>query len=254
MFIPHHHNSKINNSMKKVSLLLLTILLTIGCNQKQKEQVVSQESNPQLTAAEIRNQKIQDSLKKVRNDSLALIAWGDVKFGMNMKEALATEIFKGGNKYDESITMEFERERNFKRAFGLNNLAAFWGKFKENELHRIYIDSYNPTANGINDLVSDCDIFVKNFTEKYGEPSYKKSKVNISEFNSGEEFEYAKFQIGDKKITIVLGELSSEVKFYYHVYIDNSKFPKKKYVMTEKEKREEQKQKEDTEKIKNNSF
>lgn len=240
--------------MKKVSLLLLTILLTIGCNQKQKEQVVSQESNPQLTAAEIRNKEIQDSLKKVRNDSLALIAWGDVKFGMNMKEALATEIFKGGNKYDESITMEFERERNFKRAFGLNNLAAFWGKFKENELHRIYIDSYNPTANGINDLVSDCDIFVKNFTEKYGEPSYKKSKVNISEFNSGEEFEYAKFQIGDKTITIVLGELSSEVKFYYHVYIDNSKFPQKKHVMTEKEKREEQKQKEDTEKIKNNSF
>ena len=68
------YNYKINNSMKKVSLLLLTILVTIGCNQKQKEQVVSQESNPQLTAAEIRNQEIQDSLKKVRNDSLALIA------------------------------------------------------------------------------------------------------------------------------------------------------------------------------------
>ena len=89
--------------MKKVSLLLLTILVTIGCNQKQKEQVVSQESNPQLTATEIRNQEIQDSLKKVRNDSLALIAWGDVKFGMSMKEALATEIFKGGNKYDDSL-------------------------------------------------------------------------------------------------------------------------------------------------------
>ena len=240
--------------MKKVSLLLLTILLTIGCNQKPKEQVVSQESNPQLTAAEIRNQEIQDSLKKVRNDSLALIAWGDVKFGMSMREALATEIFKGGNKYDDSISMEFERERNFKRAFGLNNLAAFWGEFKENELYRIYIDSYNPTANSINDLVSDCDIFIKKFTEKYGEPSYKKSKVKISEFNSGEEFEYAKFQIGDKTITIVLGELSDEVKFYYHVYINNDKFPQKKHVMTEKEIKEEQKQKEETEKIRNNSF
>ena len=32
--------------MKKVSLLLLTILLTIGCNQKPKEQVVSQEQKP----------------------------------------------------------------------------------------------------------------------------------------------------------------------------------------------------------------
>ena len=72
--------------MKKVLLLLLTILLTIGCNQKQKEQVVSQESNPQLTAVEIRNQEIQDSLKEAEKDSLALIAWGDVKFGMSMKE------------------------------------------------------------------------------------------------------------------------------------------------------------------------
>jgi len=59
-----------NEIMKKILLLLTTILLTIGCNQKPKEQVVSQESNPQLTAAEIRNQEIQDSLKKVRNDSL----------------------------------------------------------------------------------------------------------------------------------------------------------------------------------------
>ena len=102
--------------------------------------------------------------------------------------------------------------------------------------------------------MSDCDIFIKNFTEKYGEPSYKKSKVNISEFNSGEEFEYAKFQIGDKTITIVLGELSSEVKFYYHVYIDNDRFPQKKHVMTEKEIKEVRKQMEDTEKIRNNSF
>lgn len=240
--------------MKKVSLLLLTILLTIGCNQKPKEQVVSQESNPQLTAAEIRDQEMQDSLKKVRNDSLALIAWGDVKFGISMREALATEIFKGGNKYDDSITMEFERERNLKRAFGLNKLASFEAEFKENELYRIYIRSNYLTADRIDDLVSDCDIFIKNFTEKYGEPSYKKSKVNISEFNSGEEFEYAKFQIGDKTITIALGELDSEVKFYYHVYIDNNKFPKKKHVMTEKEKREEQKQKEETERIRNNSF
>lgn len=148
--------------MKKVSLLLLTILLTIGCNQKPKEQVVSQESNPQLTAAEIRNKEIQDSLKKVRNDSIALIAWGDAKFGMSMKEVLATETFKGGDKYYDSITMEFERKRNFKRAFGLNNLAAFEAEFKENELYRIYIQSNYLTANRINDLVSDCDIFIKN--------------------------------------------------------------------------------------------
>ncbi|MCS2949327.1 hypothetical protein NXX54_13480 [Bacteroides sp. BFG-638] len=83
---------------------------------------------------------------------------------------------------------------------------------------------------------------------------YKNSKIDISEFNPEENFVYAKFQIGDKMIAIELGELRSDVRFYYHIYIDNSKFPKKKHVMTEKEKREEQKQKEETEKIRNNSF
>lgn len=250
----HYYNCKINNSMKKVSLLFLTMLLTFGCNQKTKEQVgATQESKTQLTAIEIKNLAIQDSLEQVKVDSLALIAWGDVKFGMSMKEVLATEAFKGGNKYDDSITMEFNRELNFSRAFGLR-LVTFWAEFKENELYRIYIDSYKPTANEINDLVMECDLFIKYFTEKYGAPSYKKNRVNISEFNSGEEFEYAKFQIGDKTITIVLGELSSEVRFYYHVYIDNDKFPQKKHAMTEKEIKQVRKQMEETEKIRNNSF
>ena len=71
MHILHHYNCKINNSMKKVSLLLLTMLLTIGCNQKTKEQEDVQESKPQLTIAEKRNQEIQDSLQQARLDSLA---------------------------------------------------------------------------------------------------------------------------------------------------------------------------------------
>ena len=43
-----------------------------------------------FTDAEIRNQEIQDSLQQARLDSLALIAWGDAKFGMSMKETLST--------------------------------------------------------------------------------------------------------------------------------------------------------------------
>ena len=101
--------------MKKISLLLTTILLTIGCNQKQKEQISSQESKPRLTAAEIRNQEIQDSLEQVKVDSLALIAWGDVKFGMNMKEVLATEIFKGGKRDGNYISMNTDKIIKYKK-------------------------------------------------------------------------------------------------------------------------------------------
>ena len=239
--------------MRKVILLLPMMLITISCNHKQKEQTESPQTKT-LTATEIRNQEIQDSLKQVKTDSLALIAWGDAKFGMTMKEVLATKSFKGGDKYSNWIVMGYERERIFTSSIGVNNIASIETEFKENELTRINIESYKITANRIDDLVRDCNIFISNFTKKYGNPSYKKDKVNISEFNSGEEFEYAKYQIGDKTITILLGEQSREVKFYYKIYIENDKFPKKKHVQTEKEKKEEQRRMKEAKEIKENSF
>ena len=171
-----------------------------------------------------------------------------------MKEVLATKSFKGGDKYSNWIVMGYERERIFTSSIGVNNIASIETEFKENELTRINIESYKITANRIDDLVRDCNIFIRNFTEKYGNPSYQKDKVNISEFNSGEEFEYAKYQIGDKTITILLGEQSREVKFYYKIYIENDKFPKKKHVQTEKEKKEEQRRMKEAKEIKENSF
>ena len=239
--------------MRKVILLLPMMLITISCNHKQKEQTESPQTKT-LTATEIRNQEIQDSLKQVKTDSLALIAWGDAKFGMTMKEVLATKSFKGGDKYSNWIVMGYERERIYTSSIGVNNIASIETEFKENELTRINIESYKITANRIDDLVRDCNIFISNFTKKYGNPSYKKDKVNISEFNSGEEFEYAKYQIGDKTITILLGEQSREVKFYYKIYIENDKFPKKKHVQTEKEKKEEQRRMKEAKEIKENSF
>ena len=239
--------------MRKVLLILPMMLITISCNHKQKEQTESPQTKT-LTATEIRNQEIQDSLKQVKTDSLALIAWGDAKFGMTMKEVLATKSFKGGDKYSNWIVMGYERERIFTSSIGVNNIASIETEFKENELTRINIESYKITANRIDDLVRDCNIFIRNFTKKYGNPSYQKDKVNISEFNSGEEFEYAKYQIGDKTITILLGEQSREVKFYYKIYIENDKFPKKKHVQTEKEKKEEQRRMKEAKEIKENSF
>lgn len=241
--------------MGKVLLLFVTLLLTISCNNNQKVQTKNEISNTP-TAEEIRKQEIQDSLEQVKIDSLALIAWGDVKFGMSMKEALYTETFKRGKKLPDSnrVSMELDSKLELKKIFGLTEFAFFWGEFRENELTKIRIESYHLTANHLDDLISDCDTFIDNFTQKYGKPSFKKDKVNISEFNSGEEFEYAKFQVGDKSITILLGEWDLSVKYYYEVLIENHTFPKKKHIKTEKEKIEEQKQMEKAEKIRNNSF
>ena len=259
MNILHHYNCKINNSMKKVSLLLLTMLLTIGCNQKTKEQEDVQESKPQLTIAEKRNQEIQDSLNQIRTDSLSLIAWGDAKFGMSMKEVLATESFKNGYKYSSkdfnSISMDFDKLWKLKEIFNLNlSVDRLKAYFQEDELTKIEIESNELTADKIKELVVDCDILIKNFTDKYGSPSYQCSRVNILNFEAGTVFTYARFRIGSKSITIKLGERSSGYKYYYIIYIENDKFPKKRHIQTEKEKSEEQKRMEEAEKIKNNSF
>lgn len=240
--------------MRKIVPLLIIILLSYSCNHKPKEQVETQKDNI-ITAAEKRNQEIQDSLKHVNQDSLALVAWGDVKFGMTMRETLATENFKDGYKYPESssISMNSDKAWQLGKVFGLNHLGSFWAHFQENELVKIHIESSYPETDQINKLVRDCDIFIKNFTEKYGKPTFKKEKVSITEFNPGEEIEYARFQIGDKSITLLLGEDSS-IDYYYNIYIENNKFPKKKKIPTEKEKREKEKQRKEAKEIKENSF
>lgn len=79
--------------MKKIATVLILILLIISCNHKNKGLINPQDSDS-IIRVEKRNQEIQDSLNQIRTDSLSLIAWGDAKFGMSIKEVLATESFK----------------------------------------------------------------------------------------------------------------------------------------------------------------
>ena len=81
--------------MKQALQLFIITLLIVSCTKKQSNQIEQYDSMI-FTDAEIRNQEIQDSLQQARLDSLALIAWGDAKFGMSMKETLSTNAFKNG--------------------------------------------------------------------------------------------------------------------------------------------------------------
>lgn len=243
--------------MNKVILLIVTILFTVSCNQKQKEQTVNEESYVQR-AAEKRNQEIQDSLNEARIDSLSSIAWGDAKFGMSIKEVLATEAFKKGRKgtYKNytTVSMDFDNKWKLKEIINLYlTPSEFDAYFLEDELTKIQIESYGLSATELKELVADCDIFIKNFTDKYGSPSYELRKVNIA-FVSGEEFTYTRFRIGSKSITIKLGKMRSEHKYYYVIIIDNNKFPIKKHGPTEEEIKEEQRRIEEAKRIKENSF
>lgn len=244
--------------MKKIATILILLLLIISCNHKNKGLIIPQDSDS-IIRVEKRNQEIQDSLNQIRTDSLSLIAWGDAKFGMSMKEVLATESFKNGYKYSSkdfnSISMDFDKLWKLKEIFNLNlSVDRLKAYFQEDELTKIEIESNELTADIIKELVVDCDILIKNFTDKYGSPSYQCSRVNILNFEAGTVFTYARFRIGSKSITIKLGERSSGYKYYYIIYIENDKFPQKRHIQTEKEKREEQKRMEEAEKIRNNSF
>jgi len=217
--------------MKKIATVLILILLIISCNHKNKGLINPQDSDS-IIRVEKRNQEIQDSLNQIRTDSLSLIAWGDAKFGMSIKEVLATESFKNGYKYSSkdfnSISMDFDKIWKLKEIFNLNlSVGQLEAYFQEDELTKIEIESYKLTADKIKELVADCDIFINNFTNKYGNPSYQCSRVNILNFEAGTVFTYARFRIGSKSITIKLGERSSGHKYYYIIYIENDKFPKK---------------------------
>ena len=92
--------------MKQALQLFIITLLIVSCTKKQSNQIEQYDSMI-FTDAEIRNQEIQDSLQQARLDSLALIAWGDAKFGMSMKETLSTNAFKNGRKRKHSKKCTF---------------------------------------------------------------------------------------------------------------------------------------------------
>lgn len=246
--------------MSKILLLITAALLITSCNQKNKRQITSYDyDSDSIMQIEKRNQEIQDSLNRAKLDSLSLIAWGDAKFGMSMKQALATEVFKNGWKYSDdthkTLSVDSDYKTILKKTFNLNqSIYELEAYLLEDELTEITIKSYNVTANKIKYLVADCNIFIRNFSKKYGSPSFQSSSINISKFESGTEFTYARFKIRSKSITIKLGESYSGYKYYYIIYIKNNKFPIKKHVKTEKEIKEEQKRIEETKRIEENSF
>lgn len=245
--------------MKNILLFAFVMLLLSGCNinnQKQKNQerqdsLARVEKRKQDSIARIkkRKQEIEDSLRLIRIDSLALIAWGDAKFGMSKKEVLSTNAFKGSNVYNSSISMNYKNEMNFESDNNLKIGINIEAIFKMDELFRIEIKSTPTTASYIDDLEKDAKRISQKFTEKYGKPEYSFDKeINVFDFNEGEEFRYKSWYIGGKAIYIQFGEKYSGSKYYYSIVIVNSKFPTKEDPEQAKKLQEQDKEKKEREK------
>lgn len=230
--------------MRKVLLILATTLLTISCNHKQKEQTESPQTKT-LTATEIRNQEIQDSLKQVKTDSLALIAWGDAKFGMTMEEALKTNAFKdySSNVSDTELGQKLSLSIE-KLEIGNYNIDVlqFNVFFRNNELCDILIKSYPQPADHIDDLVNDALVIANQFYKKYGEAT-KSFDGQLSAFHLSkrEPFYLRRWKISSKEINITFWEKSG-YEYDYSISIDNWRYPLKKDL--KRTKKEVKKQKE----------
>lgn len=258
-----------------VILLALTSVNFTSCNyftkKKATEQFVRdsiQHVQDSIKLTEERAKFVADSLENVRLDSLSLIAWGQAKFGMSLKEILATETFCNSKKpeyfygkityYDKDyVWMKRDDIDAYNKSFNLRTkLHRIDAILKDGELYRVILESNFENWDHLSDVIADCNYFVKQFSKKYVEPAQLMdgSKISSLDFKKGDEFVYATFRIKNKSIYIQMGEDSYLRKPYYRIYINNSDFPKKKHIDSPDEIKAKQKAKEQEEFSKNNSF
>lgn len=239
--------------MKQITIITGVCFLFLACNSQQKQTSTSQTQTSEIQLAE---EQRQNSLEQARLDSLALIAWGDAKFGMSPKDVENTIAFSGkGNKVDDwSIIVPFEKRLEFERQNNLQELKSISGHFSENELYEIVLKSLTRSAAYLDDLISDCYILASKFEEKYGRPVMFEEDVSISSFANGvHQINLAVFSIAIEK-GIVISIYEDDFEYYYEARIFNSAYPSKKHEPTPEEITQKQEMEQLRNNVKNNSF
>lgn len=241
--------------MRNTLFLFLTVL-TIGlssCADGNKRN--SQHSDEHLDS--IRKDSIRQA--KIVEDSLALIAWGDTKFGMSKQDVMKSKAFGEENEKVEGTgtdyyRLNFEKSREFGRQNNLKEFSGIEATFKDNELTMVTLSSFYQSASYLQDLVSDCYILINQFTHKYGKPKELfTGNVSVSNFQGGEDnLPLAMYEIGNKIILVVIYE--KDFEYYYRVHIYNESFPKNSHKLTREEKQQQEKNKKLYQEVKDNSF
>ena len=262
--------------MKKILFCISALVLCVSfsltsCSKIQEKKAREQFVRDSIDLAERRAKFVADSIENARKEELAQIAWGQTRFGMSLEEALNTETCEKSKKIEKGygitikhygpdwIELVTEDIQNFNRVTGLKagistGSRKFLFSFKEDELKSVYMRSYDTGISSVytNDLIYDMQVLTRQFTDKYGEPKSQYGKVESYNFKSGEEYEYARWQIKGKFITISFGR--KDYKDYYEVFINNVDYPKKKHVDTPEEIAEKERKKKEADFVKSNSF
>lgn len=212
--------------------------------------------------------RINAEAKKARmafEDSIAVYAWGDVKFGMTQKEVLQTKAFNGAKKYDYGFAMSGANEYAIQKSLHLFTSLSIWAYFggeKNNELIKIDI-SGSTSWDHFGYLTNDLQVLMAKFEVKYGKPKNvftDLGSLKYTDLDKAKTMIVADWKLGSGKHTngIKLIEIematSSETSYEYKITIYNPAFPKHPKRKTKKEIDEENKRTQNAKDVVENSF
>ena len=233
--------------MKKLVFALVAISLAfISCDNGAKKRQAEAEEAEKARQDSIAKAKEEEKARFVFEDSVAIFAWGDAKFGMTKKEVLQTKAFSDADKYDDSFSMDFDKEIAIKRSLGLKRWPNIWidfgGKTK-NEVTRIRISGSVEWKN-FEELIHDMKQMIKKFKSKYGKPDGEFEYIanlqyqDLDKYNSISVANWiigsGKGNNGTKYINITASTYTS-TSYKYDIVIYNSDYPKQPKEMSQKE-------------------
>lgn len=242
--------------MKKL-LLLPCIALMLSCGKKKAEEA-------RLKQEKWEAMKEQAEIAKKEAEDLAIIAWGDAKFGISKEEAKKIDTFADGTLYDSKkytenyypyIHASTEYRNNLRKAYDLNISIRdfdleFDGKTKD-ELWRVYIRSHDCDSSKRDKLEADVITLVKQFAQKYGTDVELNEDFAFYDISLGDRVRYARWKSigtydngivtkagdeGIKLISIYIGK-TRDYDYYYEIFISNTKYPTEPWELSDSEKK-----------------
>ena len=198
----------------------------------------SQKTTDYLDSIRTADKINQETMQK--EDSMAVYAWGDAKFGMTLNETLKTDAFSSADRYDNSLTLNLDNTIALSKSMGLHMWPGVWADFEgtDKELSLVRV-SINYDSQYATYFAEDLNKIVNEFKSKYGEPerlnnNYK--TISVSDIKYGDDIEIAFWMIGSgrgengtKFITIkAIKEMPTVSHHTIDIKITNTDFPKNK--------------------------
>lgn len=184
---------------KLTAVLTLLFVFLFSCNYQ----------SPQEKAERERFIADSLSLEKIRTDSLSLIAFGDLKFGMTWEEVKNSRIGLEGKLTGEHYFNPF-----YIVQVPVNgDEFQFEGYLANDSLYRIQLKTFPSPAGNLNGLLKEkTERLSEAFTEKYGKPVYERPFPRITDLRPDGFTTVARWKIGEKTIDI-------SISAYRHEYI-----------------------------------